>query len=188
MIAGPNGAGKTTAALSLLPDFLSVYEFVNADEIAKGLNPLNPYGQPIAAGRVMLQRIDELIVEKKSFAFEATGSGLMFTEKMKEAKKEGYRLGLLYLWLPNATMAKDRVRLRVAQGGHDVPAADIERRYKRSLVNLVNLYLPLVDECSIFDSTLPMTDISQLIAQKFDIEWKVYISEVWNEILKTAKG
>ncbi len=89
MIAGPNGAGKTTAALKLLPQFLSVYEFVNADEIARGLNPLNPQGQVISAGRLLLQRMDDLIASGKSFAFESTGASHIFAEKLQQARAAG---------------------------------------------------------------------------------------------------
>lgn len=193
MIAGPNGAGKTTAALTLLPEFLSVHEFVNADEIAKGLNPLNPYGQPVAAGRVMLQRIDDLIGEKKSFAFESTGSSLVFADKMKEARGSGYRLGLIYLWLPSAEMAKERVRMRVRQGGHDVPEKDIDRRYVRSLKNFLEVYLPIVDDAVIYDSSHTGTDEQDIIAAQHgaDVHQRSHLRvqklELWQSIQDTVR-
>jgi len=186
MIAGPNGAGKTTAAMKLLPDFLSIHEFVNADEMARGLNPLNPDGQGVAAGRLMLQRIDNLIAEGKSFAFETTGASHVFADKLKQAKEQGYRLGLVYLWLPNAAFANKRVQFRVVQGGHHIPEDTVERRYSRGLYNLVNSYLPLVDQASIIDSTSPVTNEAEIIAQKNDTIWQIMKPDSWDAILKSA--
>ncbi|MDR3423748.1 MAG: AAA family ATPase [Alphaproteobacteria bacterium] len=188
MIAGPNGAGKTTAAMTLLPNFLSVHEFVNADEIARGLNPLNPDGQAVPAGRLMLQRIDDLIASGKSFAFETTGASRVFAEKLRQAKSAGSRLSLVYLWLPNAELAKTRVRLRVAQGGHDIPGKDIERRYGRGLKNLVDVYLPLVDEAYVYDNSASATDIQDLIAKKIDTTWAVVQDSKWQIMLKNGGG
>jgi predicted ABC-type ATPase len=72
IIAGPNGAGKTTASSELLPKVFGAREFVNADEIDKGLSPFNPEGASIAAGKIMLQRIDQLLKQKQDFAIETT--------------------------------------------------------------------------------------------------------------------
>ena len=75
MLAGPNGAGKTTAASILLPKMLHIWEFVNADEIARGLSPFNPAEAAVAAARLMIERIHILIQEGKSFGFETTCAG-----------------------------------------------------------------------------------------------------------------
>lgn len=186
MIAGPNGAEKTTAAMKLLPDFLSVNEFVNADEMARGLNPLNPNGQNMSAGRLMLSRIDDLIAAKHNFAFETTGSSHVFVEKLKHAKAKEYQLKLIYLWLPNADMAIKRVQSRVAQGGHHIPDEDITRRYGRGLHNLVYLYLPLADQATIVDSTTPITNEAEVISQKKEAVWEIRKPHIWSEILKIA--
>lgn len=180
MIAGPNGAGKTTTALRLLPGFLSMHEFVNADEIGRGLNPLNPDGQAILAGRLMLQRIDTLIAAGKSFAFETTGASHAFAEKMRRAKTAGYNLGLVYLWLPDATFAKSRVKLRVTQGGHNIPEDAIERRYSRGLHNLLKTYLPLVDRATIYDGTQLDSSFQDVIAEKLDGSLKIHKSAIWH--------
>ena len=188
MIAGPNGAGKTTAALKILPNFLSIHEFVNADEIARGLNPLNPDGQAVAAGRLMLGRMDGLISSGKSFAFETTGASHVFAEKLKRAKEAGYRVGLIYLWLPSAELSKIRVRLRVEQGGHDIPTETIERRYGRGLKNLINVYLPLADEVNIITSISPVTAEIEFIAQKQGANWIIYRPVEWAVIQRYEKG
>lgn len=188
MIAGPNGAGKTTLALRALPEFFSVHEFVNADEIARGLNPLNPDGQAVAAGRLMLKRIDDLIAARTNFSFETTGASRSFADKVKQAKTAGYQFGLFYVWLPNAKAAKDRVRLRVLQGGHNIPEDTIERRYGRSLHNLVHLYLPLADRADIYNGALAEDIKHRLIARKEAETFVAFQSEIWHNMQNFARG
>ena len=185
MIAGPNGAGKTTAAMRLLPDFLSVHEFVNADEIARGLNPLDPAGQDVAAGRLMLERIDALVAAGKNFAFETTGASRAFITKLRQAKAAGFTLGLVYLWLGHVDFAKFRIRIRVAQGGHDIPADVIERQYKRGVHNIWHHYFPLVDRASFFENTLPSAYL-ELIAEKCDGCVQIYRPDIWKAIQLAA--
>jgi predicted ABC-type ATPase len=187
MIAGPNGAGKTTLAMKLLPEFLSVYEFVNADEIARGLNPLNRDDQAMAAGRLMLGRIDDLIQQQKSFSFESTGSEKKFFDKLQQAKKVNYIVRLIYLWLPTPEFAKERVKLRVSQGGHSIPEDTVERRYERSLSNLIPLYLPIADHAVVFDSTFPFTGKPDIIAEKFENNVRKFKPNIWSMIESSAK-
>lgn len=115
IIAGCNGAGKTTASFTILPEILDCKEFVNADEIAKGLSPFQPEKVSIEAGRIMLRRINELITEHESFAFETTLSSRSYQRKIKEAKKKGYRVTLLFFWLQTIDLAKERVKTRVLE-------------------------------------------------------------------------
>lgn len=135
IIAGCNGAGKTTAAYTLLPEVFKTVEFVNADEIAKGLSPLNPLGVAFQAGRIMLERIEQLIAEGQSFSFETTLSGLTYLPLIKSAKEKGYGITLFFVYLNNVNLAKERVAIRVSKGGHDIPADVIERRYYKGLQN-----------------------------------------------------
>jgi predicted ABC-type ATPase len=153
IIAGPNGAGKTTVALKLLPDFLNCNEFVNADFIAKGLSAFNTESVAIAAGRLMLRRLNELTTQKKDFAFETTLSSKIFVPFLKECKEIGYEITLIYIWLESAELAIERIRNRVRDGGHFIPDDVVRRRYERSVSNFVNLYLPLADAWKIYDNT-----------------------------------
>ena len=153
IIAGCNGAGKTTASFTILPDILNCREFVNADEIARGLSPFQPEKVAFEAGRIMLQRIDELLTKKQTFAFETTLSTRSYKNTIKKAKTLGYKTILLFFGLENVDLAKERVRIRVAEGGHDVASEVIERRYARGIKNLFELYLPIVDEALIFDNS-----------------------------------
>lgn len=129
IIAGCNGAGKTTASFTILPVILDCKEFVNADEIAKGLSPFQPEKVSFEAGSIMLKRINELLKENENFAFETTLSTLSYKNKIIEAKKRGYRVTLLFFWLQNIELAKERVKTKVYEGGHDINPDVIERRY-----------------------------------------------------------
>jgi predicted ABC-type ATPase len=135
IIAGCNGAGKTTAAYNLLPEVFETTEFINADEIARGINKDNVEEAAIAAARIMLNRIDFLIENKQSFAFETTLSGLTYIRIIEKAKGKGFDVTLFFVYLESAEMAIERVALRVEKGGHHIPKDVIERRYLKGLKN-----------------------------------------------------
>lgn len=143
IIGGCNGAGKTTASFTILPDILDCKEFVNADEIAKGLSPFQPEMVSLEAGRIMLNRIDELITQGVNFAFETTLSTRSYRGKIDEARKKGYRITLLFFWLQNTELAIERVNIRVLEGGHYIDPEVIERRYSRGIKNLFDIFFPL---------------------------------------------
>jgi predicted ABC-type ATPase len=153
LIGGPNGAGKTTAARVLLPDFLELHPFLNADDIARDLAPWDVESVALAAGRLMIEQMRALVREGKSFAFETTCSGKSYLRLLQQCKKEGWRITLLYFWLPTPEDAIARVARRVSQGGHNIPTDTVLRRYYASVWNMRNLYLPLADEAEIYDNT-----------------------------------
>jgi predicted ABC-type ATPase len=163
IIAGCNGAGKTTASFTILPEILDCKEFVNADEIAKGLSPFQPEKVAFEAGRIMINRINELLSANENFAFETTLSTRSYKNKIIEAKGMGYRVTLLFFWLQNIELAKERVKTRVLEGGHNIESEIIERRYIRGIKNLFDIYLPVVDGALIFDNS---TGHYELIADK----------------------
>lgn len=145
IISGPNGAGKTTASYTLLPEILRCKEFVNADEIARGLSPFNPESVTIEAGRLMLKRINELLQRNVSFSIETTLSTRSYFRLVEKAHSQGYDVTLLYFWLKSPQQAIERVAERVAKGGHNIPNDTIIRRYWEGLDNLFNIYMPIVD-------------------------------------------
>jgi predicted ABC-type ATPase len=188
IIGGANGAGKTTAAMTLLPQYLDVFEFVNADEIARGLNPLKPATANMLAGRIMIDRIASLIQTRANFAFETTCAGHHHAATIEQAKAAGYVTTLIFLWLPSADMAVQRVRSRVKQGGHDIPEATIRRRYAAGLRNLNRLFMPLVDKTVIYDSTTAITGIAPpKIAEKTEAGLTIIDSVLWSQINANAK-
>ena len=153
IIAGCNGAGKTTASFTILPEILGCKEFINADEIAKGLSPFQPESVAVQAGRIMLTRMDELLQKGETFAFETTLATKSYKQKIEWAQANGYEVTLLFFWLDSPNMAKKRVAQRVAEGGHSIPSQTIERRYHNGIANLFAIYIDMVDICYIFDNS-----------------------------------
>lgn len=145
IIAGPNGAGKTTFALEYLPQVAQCSRFVNANLIAAGLSPLAPDRERLAASRLFLGEIESCIAQREDFAFETTLAGRSYLKLIRRLRAEGWLVELIYLALPSMEMSKLRVAERVAHGGHNIPAADIERRFARSLGNLFNTFSTQVD-------------------------------------------
>jgi predicted ABC-type ATPase len=163
IISGCNGAGKTTLTFTLLPEIIDCKEFVNADEIAKGLSPFQPEKVAFEAGRIMLNRINNLLINGESFALETTLASKIYKNKIKLAKEYGYNITLLFFWLDNVEIAKERVKNRVMEGGHNIEIEIIERRYLKGIHNLFEIYLPIVDGALIFDNS---NGKHELIAQK----------------------
>ncbi len=153
IIAGPNGAGKTTFAREFLPREGGIMEFVNADLIAAGLAPLKPALAALNAGKVFLSELDRLSTGRLDFAFESTLSGRTYVERIKRWKATGYRIEIVYLRLDTPEIALKRVSARVRQGGHNVPAADVRRRFVRSWRNFEDVYRPLCDTWWLYDAT-----------------------------------
>lgn len=172
IIAGCNGAGKTTASYSVLPDLLNCREFVNADEIAKGLSPFNPESVAIEAGKLMLQRIDLLLSQKKTFAIETTLATRSYASLIKRVHENGYQVVLLFFWLSSPELAIERVAKRVREGGHNIPTQTIIRRYWLGLRNFFNIFAPIVDLWTFYenvdDTTLIASSESVINGIKFN--------------------
>ena len=165
IIAGCNGAGKTTASFTILPGILDCREFVNADEIAKGLSPFEPEKAAIEAGKIMLYRIEYLLNENSNFAFETTLAPKIHKNTILKAQATGYHVTLLFFWLQTIELAKQRVQKRVSEGGHGMEPKVIERRYLSGIRNLFDIYLPIADKVLIFDNSAGKYE---LIAEKSD--------------------
>lgn len=177
IIAGCNGAGKTTASFTILPEILDCKEFVNADEIAKGLSPFQPEKVAFEAGRIMLERIETLLKSNENFAFETTLSTKTYKQKLIQAKTNGFKVKLLFFWLPTIEMAINRVAVRVSEGGHNIPTEVIARRYSRGIENLFKIYIPLCDDWAVFDNS---DETPELIAEGINSETIVAKDESWN--------
>jgi len=179
VIAGCNGAGKTTASYTILPEILDCKEFVNADEIARGLSPFQPEKVAFESGRIMLNRIDKLVSGEKNFAFETTLASRTFVSLIQDAMQKGYESTLLFFWLNSVELAIERVKIRVEEGGHNIPIPIIERRYKRGLSNFFHLYREVVDNWMFIDNSgTPYKEISKSISGRVEI----YNMILWNKI------
>lgn len=170
IIAGCNGAGKTTASFTILPDILNCNQFINADEIAKGLSPFDPNSVAIEAGRLMLKRIDELLPIKKTFSIETTLATKSYVNLINKAHDLDYKIVLLFFFLDSPELAFQRVSQRVAEGGHDIPTHIIKRRYIAGIKNLFELFIPIVDYWMI-------TDNSNLTSKIIATSDKIYDNE-----------
>lgn len=178
IIAGCNGAGKTTAAYNLLPEVFKTVEFVNADEIARGLSPLNPTGVAFQAGRIMLQRLEQLIEENQSFSFETTLSGVTYLNFIKKAMEKGYGITFFFVYLNSVELAKERVALRVSKGGHSIPEDVIERRYYKGLQNF-SKYAAIADDWYIYENS---GKSYELVASRENDEKKIINFEIFKLI------
>ncbi len=180
IIGGPNGAGKTTLAETVLPDYLKVGDFVNADQIAGGMSAFRPESVSIDAGRAMLNRIHELAFTGQDFAFETTLASRTFAPFLEDLKSRGYTVILIYVWLRSPRLALRRVQLRAGKGGHDVPEEIVIRRFRTGLENLRRLYLPLADGWFAFDNSAPRPVL--VAEQEAGGGVVVHKQEIWNKI------
>lgn len=182
VLAGPNGAGKSTTAPALLQGALGVTEFVNADDIARGLSAFNVEGAALAAGRVMLARLRELAHQRISFAFETTLASRSFAPWLANLKREGYTVHILFLWLPSPEFAIDRVAARVRQGGHSIAVEIVRRRYHAGVRNFFDLYQAVASDWRVYDSS---GGPPRLIAARLDFERiDVYDQDVWTKFVQ----
>ncbi|GGD57554.1 hypothetical protein [Lacimicrobium alkaliphilum] len=183
IIAGPNGAGKTTFALKLLPKVAKSNHFVNADLIAAGLSPLAPERELITASRLFFKKIEECIVSQEDFAFETTLAGRSYLKLIERLNHDNWKVTLVYLALPTVGMSINRVAERVAHGGHNIPKADIMRRFSRSLRNLLLEFSYCVDKCSCFMNS---TQQPELIFEQSGKARNVVNETLYDVLLKEA--
>ena len=184
IIAGPNGSGKTTFATKFLPDYVKCPHFVNADLIARGLSPFSPEIAAMKAGRIVLEQIATFAAKGVDFGFETTLAGKTYYNLFGRLKRQGYRLHLFFLWIPGPELAIVRIQDRVAEGGHDVPSADVRRRFKRSLENFIKLYQSILDSWMLFNNT---GSTPQLIAKKKNNHIVVIDNAIFEKIFVSGR-
>jgi len=148
ILSGANGSGKSTISKVLLPT--EEIDYVNPDDIAKNLSPQDPLSVRIEAGREALRRIESLMEKGLSFAVESTLSGRYHLSLLARARELGYDTTVGYVFVDNAEICVERIKVRVKNGGHNVPAADVQRRYKRSKINFWNDYRMAADHWALY--------------------------------------
>lgn len=181
IIAGCNGAGKTTASYTVLPEIWKCREFVNADEIAKGLSPFNPESVAIEAGKLMLLRINHLLDGEESFSIETTLATRSYVNLIERAHKKGFSVNLLFFWLSSPEAAIERVAKRVSEGGHNIPRETIVRRYHLGIENFFKLFKDRVDNWTLVNNTV---NPRVIIANNNGI----FSQEIYNQINSYVKG
>jgi predicted ABC-type ATPase len=154
IIAGPNGAGKTTFATEYLSAEDRRLEFVNADEIAREWAQQGEAASlsDVRAGRMMLDRIDELVKVGANFAIETTLASLSYARKIPQWRRRGYKITLVYLRLPSVAESIARVRRRMEAGGHGILEEAVRRRFNKSAAYLESIYKPIVDVWYLWES------------------------------------
>ena len=182
VLAGPNGAGKSTAAPVLVNEMAGIDRYINADAIARGLSPFDPAMSAVSAGRVMIRHMDELADERRSFAIETTLSGMKLAGRLARLRDDGYGIHMVYLWLPSAELAVERVAERVRLGGHSIDEPVIRRRYLRSLENFMALYRPIARSWRVYDNAgLSPTAIASGSGDAVQIDdtekWDIFVSQ-----------
>jgi predicted ABC-type ATPase len=181
IIAGPNGAGKTTFAREFLPNYADCKNFINADLIAQGVSPFSPEAAAFRAGRLMLEEIDLYAKRGDSFGFETTLSGRSYLSLIRRLKRREYEVHVFYLWVPSVELALLRIRGRVSLGGHDVPAADVRRRFDRSIRNFLVHYRHLANSWTLYDNTAAMPKI---IASEERGQLRVGETTLYNDLVR----
>lgn len=185
IISGCNGAGKTTASYTVLPEILDCKEFVNADEIARGLSPFNPESVAIEAGRLMLSRIEELLRRNESFSIETTLATKSYINLVRRAQAQGYTVRLLFFWLNSPDLALQRIAERVVKGGHNIPEPIARRRYVAGINNLFKLFMGEVDSWEIYDnSAFPSV---QIATGGKDDETSIFVETIYKKIANYVK-
>jgi predicted ABC-type ATPase len=183
IIAGPNGSGKTTFATEFLPDYAKCPNFINADLIAQGLSPFSPRQVAIKSGKLVLEQIKEYSKSGINFGFETTMSGVTYIKYFKMLKDKGYKINIFFLWIPSSQLAIARVKDRLAQGGHNVPVADIRRRFARSTDKFLKQYRLLADKWILFNNSGPKP---RIIAKKQNKHTDIIDDGLFTKITKSA--
>lgn len=183
IIAGPNGSGKTTFAKTFLPEYAKCDRFINADLIATGLSPFSPQQVALKSGKLVLEQIKDYSKKGVNFGFETTMSGVTYLKYFKMLKEVGYKIHIFFLWIPSSKLAVARVKDRVAQGGQNVPIADIKRRFERSTEKFFNQYRLLADQWMLFNNEQSKP---KLIARKQNTHIDIVDTSLFEEIIKKA--
>jgi predicted ABC-type ATPase len=184
IIAGPNGSGKTTFAKKFLPNYAKCQNFVNADLIAQGLSPFSPRTAAMRAGRLVLEQIHSLAEKNCDFAFETTLSGKSYVSFLNILKEKGYAINLFFLWIPSTELALARIKERVSEGGHDVPAVDVKRRFHRGICNFFKYYKPIADNWLLFNNA---GIVPSLIAREKEGNAEIIDKNLFEKIAKTVR-
>ena len=185
IIAGPNGSGKTTFAAKFLPKYADRPEFINADEIARGLSRFSPEAVALRAGRILLEQIESYAAKKVDFAFETTLSGTNYLRRLRDLKNEGYSVHLFFLWIPDVRLSLARVASRVKMGGHDIAEKVVRRRFHKGIENFFKRYQADTDSWMLFDNS---GSVPHLIAEGKSGKTSVSDQNLYDNVLRLMEG
>ncbi|MEE8583631.1 MAG: AAA family ATPase [Acidobacteriota bacterium] len=182
VVAGPNGAGKTTFVNNYLSDQRHLY--LSADDIAVRLSPQKPALARLAAGREFSQRLRETLQAGESVLIESTLSERTTGKFLKQARRNGYLIIMVFIHLESPGLCVKRVRERVLRGGHDVHESDIRRRFSRSKGNFWGFYRFQADEWHIFYN---VSEEFEIVASGKGSSCLVLKSKIFGQFLKDVE-
>lgn len=154
VLAGVNGAGKSSIGGAMFRS--AGADYFNPDEVARALIAANPGLDQVkanaAAWRQGKRLLERAIAERLDFVLETTLGGSTMPKLLARAAAEGIEVRVWYVGLASPEAHLERVRRRVSRGGHDIPEADIRRRWRHSRLNLVRL-LAVLTELRVYDNS-----------------------------------
>ncbi|GAA0070942.1 zeta toxin family protein [Clostridium sardiniense] len=184
IFAGVNGAGKTSIYKSIYYNENKDEKRINTDEMVARIGSWRDNNLQMKCAREAVKLIKQYISKGISFNQETTLSGKSIIRNIKLAKENGFYVAMNYISVDNPEIAKERVRIRVSNGGHGIPDNDIERRYYDSLNNLKQV-IEICDEINIYDNTKMFREV--MYFQNGDIVWTdINIPDCINKILKNS--
>lgn len=181
IFAGVNGAGKTSIYKSIYYNDNKNEKRINTDEMVARLGSWKDNNLQIKCAREAIRLIKEYISQGISFNQETTLSGKSIIRNIKMAKDNGFQVVINYIGVDSPEIAKERVKIRVENGGHGIPDKDIERRYYDSLNNLKDI-ISICDEINIYDNTTRFREVINI--ENGHLIWKSNIIPQWIKDIK----
>ncbi len=184
IFAGPNGCGKTTLSTRFLEG--KNIKFLNADNMAKEINPGDVDSVQLQAGKKFFKELSIAISKNHTFALETTLSGSYLIDVIKKVKAQKYRVHIIYFFLENPESAIDRIKIRVRKGGHHIPSDVVIRRFYRSKEKFWNIYRVLVDSWELFfngdnDLSIVATGTKSEVRIMDDHKMELFLEDIKNE-------
>jgi len=183
ILAGANGVGKTTFSREILDEY-EYSKFLNADEIAKEINPKDISAVKISAGKQLFCNLQELLLKKENIILETTLSGKFLIDVIKRAKKSGYKIHIFYTFADSPEICIERIKNRVKKGGHSIPDEDVRRRFYRSIKNFWNIYRHLADIWALYYNMEQSIIVAKFAGHKIEI----LIDGEYNKFLRMAEN
>ena len=176
IVGGANGTGKTTFARQFAQT--ENLPYLGADDIAFQLAPSNPATVRVAAGREFSRRLSVALKTQQSLVIESTLSGGSLARTIAKAREDGYLITIVFVFLDSEALCLHRITGRVQQGGHDVPEADVRRRFGRVFPVFWNNYRPLANRCVLVYNG---GESFLIIAEEEDNEWQILDGQMWEK-------
>lgn len=186
IFAGVNGAGKSTLYWNEVEKGERLGQRINIDEIVSSFGDWRNSKDQARAARIALKLQKSFIDNNESFNQETTLCGKGIVRLFERLKEQGFRIYLYYVGVNSVDIAKERVKMRVAKGGHNIDEALIEKRYTASFENLKQI-LPLCDKVFLYDNSKELRKIGQIVDGKLEYESTQWLDSLCLEECNKAR-